>query len=253
MHLRGRHLILSRNVNAPTLTAAEAAARGDANLGRPDPRFANVSRFESSGESQYDAMTVSFNRRAGRAATLRFSYTLSKAIDTAGNFFFSTPQDNFNLRDERGLSDNDQRHRLTLSGSFELPAKAKDHSAFRRTFENFGLSYIFTYASPLPFNIQTGTDRNNDTNANDRPTGIGRNTGRGFDFASLDLRLSRRFRLSERIKVEALAEGFNVFNRSNLQLPNNIFGTGLAPRPAFGQPTAAADPRQLQFGLRLDF
>jgi hypothetical protein len=25
------------------------------------------------------------------------------------------------------------------------------------------------------------------------------------------------------------------------------------PRPGFGQPTAAADARQLQFGLRLEF
>ncbi|HJR07684.1 MAG TPA: TonB-dependent receptor [Pyrinomonadaceae bacterium] len=254
LHLRGRHLILSRNVNVPTLTAAEAQARGDSNLGRPDPRFANVSRFESSGESQYDALTVSLNKRAARGVAFRFSYTLSKAIDTAGNFFFSTPQDNFNLRDERGFSDNDQRHRLTLSGSFEATPKATSNSSiWRRAAQGFQLSYIFTYASALPFNIQTGTDRNNDTNANDRPFGVGRNTGRGFDFASLDLRLSRKFKLSERVRLEALAEGFNVFNRANLQLPNNIFGTGLTPRAGFGQPTAAADPRQLQFGMRLDF
>jgi hypothetical protein len=254
LHLRGRHLILSRNVNVPTLTAAEAEARGDGNLGRSDPRFANISRFESSGESQYDALTVSLNKRAARGVAFRLSYTLSKAVDTAGNFFFSTPQDNFNLRDERGLSDNDQRHRLTLSGSLEATPKATGGgSAWRRAAQGFQLSYIFTYASALPFNIQTGTDRNNDTNANDRPFGVGRNTGRGFDFASLDLRLSRKFKLSERARLEALAEGFNVYNRANLQLPNNIFGTGLAPRAGFGQPTAAADPRQLQFGLRLDF
>ncbi|HKP72158.1 MAG TPA: hypothetical protein VJT82_04415, partial [Pyrinomonadaceae bacterium] len=253
LHLRGRHLILSRNVNVPTLTAAEAVARGDANLGRPDPRFANVGRFEGSGDSQYDAMTVSLNKRAGRAATLRLSYTLSKAIDTAGNFFFSTPQNNFDLRDERGLSDNDQRHRLTFSGSLEVPSKAKDASAFRRAVDGFQLSYIFTYASPLPFNVLTGNDRNNDTNANDRPAGVGRNTGRGFDFASLDLRLSRKFRLTERVRLEALAEGFNVLNRANLQLPNNTFGTLAVPRAGFGTPNAAADPRQLQFGLRLDF
>ena len=253
LHLRGRHLILSRNVNVPTLTAAEAAARGVANLGRPDPRFANVSRFESSGESAYDALTVSLNRRAARGLSLRFSYTLSKAIDTAGNFFFSTPQDNSNLRDERALSDNDQRHRLTLSGSLEAPPASSGASRLRRAAEGFQLSYIFTYASPLPFNIQTGTDRNNDTNANDRPFGVGRNTGRGFDFASLDLRLSRRFKLTERVRLEALAEGFNVFNRANLQLPNNIFGTEQTPRAGFGTPNAAADPRQLQFGLRLNF
>ncbi|HEV2802503.1 MAG TPA: TonB-dependent receptor [Pyrinomonadaceae bacterium] len=254
LHLRGRHLILSRNVNVPTLSAAEAAARGVANLGRPDSRFANVSRFESSGESTYDALTVSLNRRPARGMSLRLSYTLSKAIDTSGNFFFSTPQNNFNLRDERGLSDNDQRHRLTFSGSLEAPpADGQDASLWRRATRGFQLSYIFTYASPLPFNIQTGTDRNNDTNPNDRPLGVGRNTGRGFDFASLDLRLSRRFRLTERVRLEALAEGFNVFNRANLQLPNNVFGTGQTPNANFRTPTAAADPRQLQFGLRLDF
>jgi hypothetical protein len=44
-----------------------------------------------------------------------------------------------------------------------------------------------------------------------------------------------------------------VLNRANLQLPNNVYGTGPTPRPGFGQPTAAADPRQIQFGLRLSF
>ena len=59
----------------------------------------------------------------------------------------------------------------------------------------FQFGYIFTYASRLPFNVLLGSDRNFDTNNNDRPVGVGRNTGRGFDFASLDLRLSRRFSL----------------------------------------------------------
>jgi hypothetical protein len=55
------------------------------------------------------------------------------------------------------------------------------------------------------------------------------------------------------VRLEALIEGFNVFNRANLQLPNNVFGSGTTPLPNFGQPTGAADPRQLQFGLRLSF
>jgi hypothetical protein len=50
-----------------------------------------------------------------------------------------------------------------------------------------------------------------------------------------------------------LVEGFNLLNRANLELPNNLFGTGASPLPDFGQPTAAADPRQLQFGLPLNF
>jgi hypothetical protein len=252
LHLRGLHLILSRNVNVPTLSAQQAQALGIANLGRPDPNFGNISRFESSGDSYYDALIVSFRKRAGAWANVRASYTFSKSIDDAGNFFFSTPQNNFDLRDDRGPSDNDQRHRLTVSGSFTAPRIAHS-SNLRRALDGFQFSYIFSYASQLPFNILTGNDRNFDTNFNDRPVGRGRNSGRGFNYAALDLRLSRRFRFTERYELEALAEGFNVLNRSNLQLPNNTFGTGQTPLSTFGRPTAAGDPRQIQFGLRLSF
>jgi hypothetical protein len=117
----------------------------------------------------------------------------------------------------------------------------------------FQFGSIFTYASHLPFNVLLGTDRNFDTNNNDRPLGVGRNTGRAFDFASLDLRVSRRFRLSERVDLQLLAEGFNVLNRPNFGVPNNTFGSGAGPLPTFGQPTAAFDPRQFQFGMRLSF
>lgn len=252
LHLRGLHLILSRNVNVPTLTAAQAQALGIPNLGRPNPNFGNISRFESSGDSYYDALVLSFRKRAARWASLRLSYTFSKSIDDAGNFFFSTPQNNFNLRDDRGPSDNDQRHRLTVSGSFEAPRAATANN-LRRATGGLQFSYIFTYASPLPFNVLTGNDRNFDTNFNDRPVGRGRNSGRGFNFASLDLRLSRRFHVAERFELEAIAEGFNVLNHANLQLPNNTFGTGPSPLATFGLPTAASDPRQIQFGLRFSF
>lgn len=243
IHLRGLHLILSRNINVP-----RCASSVNPNLCRPDSNFGNISRYESSGTSDFNGLVVSFNKRAGKWTNLRFSYTLSKTIDNAGNFFFFTPQDNFNLRDERGLSDNDQRHRFTLSGTFNTP-----QNFAKNVLGNFQFSYIFNYASRLPFNIVTGNDRNGDTNNNDRPLRVGRNTGRGFDFASLDLRLSRRFDFSERISLDVIAEGFNVFNRANYSVPNNTFGTGTTPLASFGRPTAAFDPRQIQFGFRLNY
>src|SRR4030095_9901108 len=244
-HTRRLHLILSRNVNVPRFPASA----GVANLGRPNPDFANISRYESSGDSYSNGLTVSLNRRFARWAGGRVSYTFAKALDNTGNAFFFTPQDNANLRDDLGRSDNDQRHRLTVSGTFAV-AETRSDSGWRRAVEGFQLSYIFSYGSALPFNIQTGTDRNFDTNVNDRPVGVGRNTGEGFDFASFDLRLSRRIHVSDRISMDVIAEGFNVFNRTNLQLPNNIYGTGARPLPSFGRATAASDPRQLQFGLR---
>jgi outer membrane receptor protein involved in Fe transport len=248
--VRTSGLILSRNVNVPTLSAAEAAARGIPNLGRPDPRWANISRFGSLGEARYDGMVVSFRRRFTRSVSGRVSYTLSKAEDDAGNAFFFTPQDSNDIAGEWGPSDNDQRHRLVVSGSVEGPA---DLTGFWRVLRGFTLSGVFSYGSALPFNVLTGTDRNNDTSVNDRPAGVGRNSERGFDFASLDLRLAKRFALGRRGGIEALVEGFNVLNRANYQLPNGTFGPGPTPRAGFGQPTQAADPRQIQFGLRVDF
>ena len=247
IHLRGTHIILSRNVNVP-----RCAASVDSNLCRPDPNFGNVSRYEGSGDSYYDGLVVSFNKRQGRWATARVSYTLSKALDDTGNFFFSTPQNNFDLRGDKGLSDNDQRHRLTLSGTFNTPAGLENRFA-RAAFGGFQVSYIYTYASRLPFNVLAGSDLNGDSTNNDRPRGLGRNTGRGFDFASFDLRLARRFAVTERLNLELLAEGFNLFNRANFSVPNNNFGTGATPPATFGQPTAAFDPRQIQLGFRLNF
>jgi hypothetical protein len=124
----------------------------------------------------------------------------------------------------------------------------------RSALAGFQLSYIFTYGSRLPFNVQTGADRNFDTNTNDRPLGVGRNTGRGFDFASLDLRAGRRIRFSERVNLEMIVEGFNVLNRANLRLPAHTLNpANPATLASFGQPTAADCPRQIQFGLRLNF
>lgn len=248
LHLRTLHIIASRNVNVPTVPASA----GVPNLGRPDPNWGNIGRFESAGDSYYNGLVVSFNKRAARWANMRVSYTLSKTTDDAGNFFFSTPQNNFNLRDDMGRSDNDQRHRLVVSGSFQAPEKGKEEG-LRRALHGFQLSYIYTYASRLPFNVLLGSDRNFDTNNNDRPLGVGRNTGRGFDFASLDMRLSRRFRITERFGLEVMAESFNLFNRANFGVPNNTYGPGSSPLATFGQPTAAFDPRQFQFGLKLSF
>jgi hypothetical protein len=183
---------------------------------------------------------VSFDASRGRWGTVRASYTLSKAMDDAGNAFFSSPQDNADVHGDWGRSDNDQRQRVVVSGT-------------ARAIAGVQLAYVFSYASAPPFNIQTGTDRNNDTNANDRPVDVRRNTGIGFDAATLDVRISRSFGVAGSHRVELMLEAFNVLNRANYLIPNNTWGTGLAPLPSFGEPTAAADPRQLQIGVRWTF
>ena len=142
LYTRGLHLILQRNVNVPRFPASA----GVPNLGRPNPNYANITRYESSGDSYYHGLAVAITRRFSQWFGARLSYTLSKAIDNTGNAFFFTPQDNFNLRDDRGLGDNDQRHLLALSGTFEESFEDREN-IWKRILTGFSASYIFRYGS----------------------------------------------------------------------------------------------------------
>jgi hypothetical protein len=240
-YLRGHDIIMQRNINVPTLTAAQAAARGIANLGRPDPDFGNISQYQSIGDAWFHGLTLSLATRNLKWGSARASYTLSRALDDAGNAFFQTPQDNFDVLADKGPSDNDQRHRLVLSGTVtRAPAGLQ-------------IGYVLSYATGVPFNPVTGTDRNNDTTVNDRPAGAGRNSARQPSTSSFDLRVSRAFLFARRHKIDVIAEAFNLFDHFNVLNVNNTFGTGPTPNATYGQPTVAGDPRQLQLGVRWSF
>ena len=105
---------------------------------------------------------------------------------------------------------------------------------------------------------------NNDRHStNDRPPGAGRNTGIGPDYADFDVRLSRRFRIGEKATVEVLAEGFNLFNRTNYGSVNNVVGVIAGPFNLAGDRTKSpSDPlgftsalpkREFQLGAKLTF
>jgi hypothetical protein len=68
--------------------------------------------------------------------------------------------------------------------------------------------------------------------------------------------VSRSFKVSDRLRIEGLVEGFNLTNRQNVVTVNGNFGPGPYPTnrsPTFGQVTAVGDPRTLQFAFRLTF
>ncbi len=255
--VRGRGIIMSRNVNVPTLTPAEAAALHVANLGRPDPRFGNITQYDSLGDSWFDGLTASIETRQSAWGRVRVSYTLSKAMDDAGNAFFQMPQTQDDILADKGPSDNDQRHRLVVSGTIGGPA-----GSVGRRLRGFQVGWVFAYASAAPFNIVTGADNNNDTTVNDRPAGVGRNSGRMSCFgdvskscgtAPFDLRLARTIELARSQRLELMIEAFNLFNRVNVVNVNNTFGSGPSPLPTFRQVTAVADMRQIQLGVRWSF
>ncbi len=79
----------------------------------------------------------------------------------------------------------------------------------------------------------------------------GFNTLRGPIFINQDISLTKSFHLTERLKWELRGEAYNLFNHTNLGLPNtNVNGNNA------GQITALAfgsTMRRMQFGMRLDF
>jgi hypothetical protein len=78
-------------------------------------------------------------------------------------------------------------------------------------------------------------------------------------YASLDMRLMREVRLGERVRLDVIAEGFNLFNRFNEGAASgfiddvNAFRQRAGNGAYYSRPTAAYDPRQFQFGLKLSF
>jgi hypothetical protein len=236
-HLRGLHLIASINQNAPTCAAA-----GNNNGCRPNPAFANNSQYSPAADSRYDGFHVSFLQRPVHWGSYRVSYTWSKALDNVGEFFFSSPIDNRNIWLDYGRSDDDQRHRLVFDGTIRAAG--------------FQWSGLLQYYSALPLNIVSGTTTIQGTAARPVVNGafIGRNAGTGSDFFSVSTRISRAFHLSERVKLEAIAEAFNALNHRNNLTMNGTFGAGAfptAPAASFGQVTAVNDPRSLQLALRV--
>jgi hypothetical protein len=77
----------------------------------------------------------------------------------------------------------------------------------------------------------------------------------------VDLRISRRFSITEGTKLELLAEGFNIFNRFQVTNMNatlyNLSGTTLTVNPTFQQITGADSTlfreRQIQLAARFQF
>lgn len=257
---RGLKLIRSRNVN---LKQVGSNAYGPT-FGPINPMVLQNNLVESSGSSMYHGMTVNVTKRFSRYYQFQASYTLSKAIDDTTDFITDLQAANqLNLRGERSLSTFDQRQRLVVSGVFQSPLTRG--MPLGRVLSGVTLSPIVAVSSGHPFNVLLGFDANGDTQANtDRPANTGRNTGKGPGYASVSLRLAKEVRLpGDRMRIEGIAEAFNLFNRVNYSGVNNIVGTAAISGSVSGNRslspnlplayTSASDPRQIQMGLKFKF
>ena len=124
---RGTHLRLSRNLNQTFLNSALNPVRPFPSLSPTSPiapglPLLNITFREGTGVSNYHALWVTATKRLSRGLQFNTSYTWSKSMDyNSQSSQGVTLQDSYNLRGDRGLSDFDARHRLVVSGLYELP------------------------------------------------------------------------------------------------------------------------------------
>lgn len=285
---------LSGGVVTPAVLNAALVGTGSLRTPGVISPFGSVNAQTSDGNSTYHAMNVDLKRRFANNFQFLTSYTWSHSIDDSSDLqTLLLPQDNRNFRAERADSLFDQRHRFVFSAVIASPTSWRSGSGLQRFFADFTVAPIFEMASGRPFNILSNQDTNNDQSSQtDRPStladgtlcvpgspipgtsnfctplitngvftsgSLGRNVGLTHSFQALDLRVSRGIRFGERVRLDLIAEGFNLFNRFNegsaspfvddVRAFNQRAGNGRY----YSQPTASFDPRQFQFGLKLNF
>jgi hypothetical protein len=148
---KGTHLRIQRNINQfradgtrpfPTLSASSPI--------RPGAALGNIFENDSAGNSNYNALWVTANKRFSRGFQFNASYTFSKSIDyNSLNTQGVVAQDSYNIANDRGLSDFDARHRFVINWIYELPFKGN------RLVEGWQISSIAQLQSGNPLNIVT--------------------------------------------------------------------------------------------------
>jgi hypothetical protein len=258
------------NLNSLTSTTMLEVALAAINNLRPDPSRGELEQLISAGNSFYRGMTVELRKRFGSGFSFRAGYTLSSLIDdgVVNTSDALVPGD---FHAERARSLLDRRHRLVLSGVFNLPHLLQ-------------LAPIWRVASGAPFNISLGgVDRNLDDVSNDRPNYSGdlrllrwrapgsplealvtesfsvppigqvgnlpRNAGHGPGLFVFDLNVTREIRLSERVFVRPSVEFDNVLNKTVFSFGSEFIDIG----DSFLVPKRTLRPRQVRIGLKIDF
>jgi len=245
---------------------------------RPNTSFAQITEIRSDIYSKYHALVLQANRRLTDGLQFQTNYTLSRASDNGqASVTFTSNNLPFNAFDqpaEDGLSNFDRRQKFVASVVYN-PTPFNDGAA-KHIFNRWTIAPILNAFSGARFTGSIGGSiAPASFGLSGSPPGGGANGSGGANRFSLvprnffkqpniwyvDMRLSRRFAITEGTRLEVLAEGFNIFNRT--QVTNvqstiyNISGSTLNFNNPFASTTGADSTlfreRQVQFAVRFEF
>jgi outer membrane receptor protein involved in Fe transport len=204
----------------------------------PDPTLSGglLDYNNNIAKAAYHGLTLTAVERLGRIFNLTANYTYSHTIDN-GNFttFINLPQNQFDYAAERANSNQDVRHHFVANFTADGP----EHSFLR----NFEFSSIITIESGRPFTLFVGNNTFGDVagGSTDRVGGapltgscpsvsecsttVSRNTYIGDPMRTWDLRVSRYFRIREKMRVDLSMDVFNALNRANVDEVTSVYGS----------------------------
>jgi len=256
---------------------------------RLNPTTGPILTGYSDVNSWYNSLVITFRKRMEKGVEFVGNYTLSKAVDggqVGGQFgtFNGTdsPIDPYNRKLEYALSDLDQRQRFVgnLIWIPQFTHKIASKPA-RLILDGFSFSTIVTVATGQPVTGTIGTSgfggvaggptgatvNNSGTAFGGRLPNVARNFDLGPGVGNVDVRVSRNFKITERLGLSLAGEAFNVFNFTNFfavntQQYNSATCSGhantcLAPISSYLTPNASNNglygARQLQISGRITF
>jgi hypothetical protein len=245
-----------------------AAGPGAVQARRPYPRLSRAQYRSQDVSSIYHSLQAKIEKRFGSGLWYLGSYTWSKSITHQ-----SMPQRGGNTAWDRGLTDFDIPHNLSIAAGYELPFGKG------RFFGGWQVQGVAGYRSGRPFTPTTSRDIANIGLGGQRPNRIasGRldnptidrwfdqsaftlpanftfgNSGTGIlredSFEFLDFSVAKEFNITERSRLQFRAEFFNLTNTPNFSAPNAAVDTA-----ASGRVTSTSNtPRQVQLGLKYRF
>ncbi len=226
---------------------------------RKDTGVGIISACQSLVRSEYVAGITTVKKQFSHGFELLANYTLSRATDNGqvqgafGTFSGSSDAvlDPYNIQGEQGYSDYDQRQRLIVSTLY-APTFKVDNPYLSYLVNGFGLSGIVTIASPMPINAlmssstpltvsgftgidggPTGGESLNAGTTSGRIPVVSKNFYRGkTQIRDVDFRITRDFKLTERMKLQIIGEAFNLFNHTNALISTTSAETAYAYQTA---------------------
>jgi len=279
---KGAKILGSRNINRAALGPGTVASR------RPIANWGDINQTERSIASTFQSLQTKFERRFSGGLTFVSAHTWSHAIDFGdpSQGGARTPQDDYNMRAERGQPAFDIRHRWVNSYSYELPVGSgksvlRNASGFvGKLVSGWQVSGITTFSTGQSVTPEVNGDISLTGGAFVRPNRIADgmlpsdqrsatqwldknafvipergtfgNSGRGIMKApginNWDIALTKNTAFAENQRIEFRAEFFNTFNHAQFKKPEIRVDL-----PTFGILTQAKDGRQIQFGLKWYF